>query len=217
MANSNLKKYLAEFLGTFALVLFGCGTATFNNAIINANQALSGAGVVLVNVCISLAFGLTLAILVYIIGRISGCHVNPAVSLAMAINKKISWKDFLGYVISQIAGAICACGVISAIIISATGTITTISSLGLGQNGYNSASAFGINMWGAIVVEVILTFIFVLAVFGATKDNDFKGSGIVIGIALTVVHILGIPLTGTSVNPARSIAPALFVGGEALS
>ena len=171
-----MKKYVCEFIGTAVLVLFGCGSAVV-------------AGGVLGNLGIALAFGLSIVAMAYVIGNISGCHVNPAVSLAMLINKKISVKDFILYVISQVLGAM----------------------LGI------EASLVGLNMIGAFLVEIILTFVFIYTILGVTSDESKSSvAGIVIGLSLTFVHIMGIPLTGTSVNPARSLAPALFLGGTAL-
>ena len=161
---------------------------------------------------IAMAFGLSIVAMAYVIGNISGCHINPAVSFAMLLSKKMSVKDFIGYVVAQVLGAIAGIGILYAIL---SGTNLGVESLG--QNGFDSASLVNLNMAGAILVEVILTFVFIYTILGVTSDNK-KGSvaGIVIGLTLAFVHIIGIPLTGTSVNPARSLAPALFVGGEAL-
>ena len=161
---------------------------------------------------IAMAFGLSIVAMAYVIGNISGCHINPAVSFAMLLSKKMSVKDFIGYVVAQVLGAVAGIGILYAIL---SGTNLGVESLG--QNGFDSASLVNLNMAGAILVEVILTFVFIYTILGVTSDNK-KGSvaGIVIGLTLAFVHIIGIPLTGTSVNPARSLAPALFVGGEAL-
>ncbi len=196
-----MKKYVCEFIGTAVLVLFGCGSAAI------AGQTLGTLG-------IALAFGLSIVAMAYVIGNISGCHINPAVSLAMLINKKMTVKDFIGYVISQVLGAIFGIAILYAIM-ACSGLDVGVQ--GLGANGFNSASSVGLNMVGAILVEVVLTFVFIYTILGVTSD-DKKSSvaGIVIGLTLAFVHIMGIPLTGTSVNPARSLAPALFLGGEAL-
>ena len=148
----------------------------------------------------------------YVIGDISGCHINPAVSLAMLINKKMDVKEFAFYVISQVLGAIFGIAILFVIMKQAG-----LEAVNLGQNGYGEFSSVGINMFGAIIVEVILTFVFIYTILGVTS-NEKMGSvaGIVIGLTLAFVHIMGIPLTGTSVNPARSLAPAIFVGEEAL-
>ncbi len=194
-----MKKYFCEFIGTAVLVLFGCGSAVI-------------AGDVLGTLGIALAFGLSIVAMAYVIGDVSGCHINPAVSLSMYLTKKMELKDFIFYVISQVIGAIFGITLLY-IIMSQAGL--DLSSLG--QNGFNELSSVGIGMFGAIIVEIILTFVFIYTILGVTSNPKMSSvSGIVIGLTLTFVHIMGIPLTGTSVNPARSIAPALFVGGEAL-
>ncbi len=191
-----MKKYIAEFIGTFTLVLFGCGIAV-----------VSGGNLV----ATALAFGLAIVASAYVIGGISGCHVNPAVSLAMLINKEMTFKDFIFYVIAQVAGAFAGAGLLYFIISS------TDLAMALGTNGYGSLSATNISLCGAIVTEIVLTCIFIYTILGVTSDKD-KGSvaGIVIGLTLVFVHLLGIGLTGTSVNPARSLAPAVIMGGTAL-
>ena len=194
----NIKKYVAEFIGTLTLVLFGTGVAV-----------VSGGNII----ATALTFGLAIIASAYVIGDISGCHVNPAVSLAMLISKKISSKDFLGYVISQVLGALAGTGILYGIL-----KATEIGTEALGANGYGDLSTVNITLFGAIIVEVILTFIFIYTILGVTKDESKSSvSGIVIGLTLTFVHLLGITLTGTSVNPARSLAPAIFQGGTALS
>lgn len=196
-----MKKYVCEFIGTLVLVLFGCGTAVLTRADI---------------VPTALAFGLSIVAMAYVIGNISGCHVNPAVSLAMLINKKMDIKDFCFYVFAQVLGAIAGAGILYAIIASAG--VENVAETGLGVNGFGNASMSNISLWGAILVEAILTFVFIYTILGVTSDESKSSvAGIVIGLTLTFVHILGITLTGTSVNPARSLAPALFVQGEALS
>ena len=192
-----MRKYIAEFIGTMTLVLFGTGIAV-----------LSGGNLV----ATSLAFGLAIVASAYVIGNISGCHVNPAVSLAMLVSKKMSRKDFCFYVVAQVLGALLGTTILYLILNS-----TNIGTLELGANGYGSLSASGISLLGAIITEIVLTFIFVYTILGVTSDES-KGNiaGIVIGLTLTFVHLLGIGLTGTSVNPARSLAPALFLGGTAL-
>ena len=196
-----MKKYVCEFIGTAVLVLFGCGSAAI-------------AGGVLGTVGIALAFGLSVVAMYYVIGNISGCHVNPAVSLAMLINKKMDAKDFICYVIAQILGAIAGIAILYTIMINSG---LEIDVQGLGANGFDTASSVNLSMIGAIITEVVLTFVFIFTVLGVTSDEKENSvTGIVIGLALALVHIVGIPLTGTSVNPARSLAPALFLGGEAL-
>lgn len=197
-----MKKLVCEFIGTAVLVLFGCGSAAI------AGGSLGTLG-------IALAFGLSIVAMAYVIGNISGCHINPAVSLAMLINQKMSVKDFFLYVVAQVLGAIAGIGLLFAIInLSGLDIATT----GLGANGFGEGiSAVGLNMVGAIIVEIILTFVFIYTILGVTSDEKKSSvAGIVIGLTLAFVHIMGIPLTGTSVNPARSLAPALFLGGTAL-
>lgn len=200
-----MNKYLCEFIGTAVLVLFGCGTAALTGGI-TGNLGILG---------ISLAFGLSIVAMAYVIGNVSGCHINPAVSLAMLISKKMNLKDFIGYVVAQVFGGILGIGILYFLMLNSG---LDIDFYGLGANGFGDASFLGLNMIGALVVETILTFVFIYTILGVTSD-DSKGSvaGIVIGLTLAFVHILGIPLTGTSVNPARSLAPALFLGGQALS
>ncbi len=202
-----MNKYLAELFGTFVLVFFGCGTAVVCGGYTGGTEA-GFLGVV----AIALAFGLAIVAAAYAIGHISGCHVNPAVSLAVLISGKMSVKDFIGYVIAQIIGAFAGSALL-AFIVSNAGTLA-----GFGANGYGELSAVGLNMTGAIVIEVVLTFVFVMTILGVTSSiKTSHMGGLVIGLTLTFVHIIGIPLTGTSVNPARSLAPAVFAGGEALS
>lgn len=193
-----MKKYISECIGTAVLVLFGCGTA-----------AITGGDLV----ATSLAFGLSIVAMAYVIGNISGCHVNPAVSLAMLINGKMTAKDFAGYVISQIIGAFAGAGILYFIL---SNTIDGVISLG--TNGFDTQSLLGTTGVAAFAVETILTFVFVYTILGVTSDEKKSAvAGIVIGLTLTFVHLIGIYLTGTSVNPARSLAPAVIMGGEALS
>ena len=205
-----MKKYLAEFIGTFILVFFGCGVAVVCGGVAGgADDGYLGV------VAIALAFGLAIVAAAYAIGSISGCHVNPAVSLSMFLSKRLGLKDLAGYVVAQVAGAIAGSALLMYIVSSAA-LLSTDG--GLGQNGFGAASALGISLEGAFVVEIVLTFVFVLTILGVTSSEKTSGiAGIVIGLTLTFVHLIGIPLTGTSVNPARSLAPAIFVGGEALS
>lgn len=198
-----MKKYIAELIGTLVLVLFGCGSAAI-------------AGSVLGNLGIALAFGLSIVAMAYVIGDISGCHVNPAVSIGMWIDGRLETKDLIMYIIFQCIGAIIGIAIL-AVIINSAPSLGGYAATGLGQNGFGSASSVGLDVVGAILVEIILTFVFVFTVLGVTKKAENGAvAGIVIGLTLAFVHILGIPLTGTSVNPARSLAPALFLGGQAL-
>ena len=186
------KKYLAEFIGTFVLVLFACGTA----AVVKCDT-LPG------YLLTALAFGLVIVAMAYSVGNISGCHINPAVSLAMLISGKISVADFCGYVIAQFAGATAGAAVLMAFVGKESG---------LGTN-----ALFEGKIVASLLIEVILTFVFVFAILGVTsKVENGSVAGLVIGLSLTLVHILGINFTGTSVNPARSFGPAVLVGGDAL-
>ena len=199
-----MNKYATELLGTFTLTLFGCGSAAV------AGQQLGTLG-------IAFAFGLSIVCMAYAIGDISGCHINPAVSIGMLVAKKMSFKDFIGYVVAQFIGAILAAGVL-AYIIDASGKLGGYMKTGLGANGYEAASSVGLSCGGAFVVEVILTFVFVMTILGVTSSEKTSSiAGLVIGLTLTFVHIMGIPLTGTSVNPARSFGPALLLGGTPLA
>lgn len=202
-----MKKYLAEFIGTFILVFLGTGTAV----VLGGYTGGTDTGFLGV-AAIALAFGLSIVAAAYAIGHISGCHVNPAVSLAVWMSGNLTAKEFGGYVIAQIVGAFAGSAFLAFVIANSTGLE------GYGANGYGELSAVGLNLIGALGVEVILTFIFVLAILGVTssKATSHMG-GIVIGLTLTLVHIIGVPLTGTSVNPARSLAPAVFAGGDALA
>ncbi len=194
--SEGIKKFAAEFIGTFVLVLVACGVA----AVTGCNGAQANGAYILT----ALAFGLVIVAMAYSIGNISGCHINPAVSVGVLINGGMTVTDFIGYVASQFLGAIAGAAVLRGLI----GT-----ELGLGCNGLYDGSVMK-----SIVVEVILTCIFVLAVLGATsKAQNSHVAGLVIGGSLTLVHLLGIYLTGTSVNPARSFGPALMLGGESLS
>ena len=199
-----MKKYVSEFIGTAVLVLFGCGTAAITGGISGMLGILG----------IALAFGLSIVAMAYVIGNISGCHINPAVSLAMLISGKMSVKDFICYVVAQCLGAILGIALLYLIMVNSG---LDVAAQGLGANGFGANSAVNLNMVGAIVVEIILTFVFIYTILGVTSDEKKSSvAGIVIGLTLAFVHIMGIPLTGTSVNPARSIAPAIFLGGETL-
>lgn len=193
------KKYLAELIGTAILVFVGCGSAVFLGCDPSGGH-----------LAVALAFGLSIVATAYVIGNISGCHINPAVSLGVYMNKKMSAQDFGGYVVAQVIGAILGAALLKYVSVCAGVDLTG----GLGSNGYANAGG----PVGGLIVEIILTFIFIFTILGVTSDES-KGSvaGIVIGLTLTFVHIIGIPLTGTSVNPARSIGPAIFAGGDALS
>jgi aquaporin Z len=203
------KRYVAELIGTMVLVLMGCGSAV----IAGKNFAdLGGNG----TVGISFAFGLAVVAMVYAIGSISGCHINPAISISMLVAGKLNIKDTALYVAFQCVGAIIGAGILYAI---AVGNPTfSLAVNGLGQNGYDIASPAGYTLASALIAEIVLTFIFVLVVHGSTSEKAPKGfAGLSIGLTLVLIHLVAIPIDGTSVNPARSLGPALFVGGTALN
>ncbi len=192
-----MRKYIAEFIGTCVLVTLGCGTAMLVGC-----DAANGGGYILT----ALAFGLVIVGMAYCIGNISGCHINPAVSLGVLINGGMSVKDFIAYVIAQCLGAFAGSGLLALIFNS--GAIADKTG-GFGANGLGGVNG---SILSGFIVEVVLTFIFVLTILGVTSKKAAHGSfgGLVIGLTLTLVHIFGIGLTGTSVNPARSIAPAVI-------
>ena len=191
-----MKKYLAECIGTATLVILGCGTAMLVGC-----DAANGGGYILT----ALAFGLTIVAMAYSIGNISGCHINPAVSLGVLLSGGMTSKDFAGYVISQCVGALVGSGILA--LIFRLGGVQDMT----GGFGTNGLAGVGGNAAAGLLVEIVLTFIFVIAILGVTSKKAKHGSfgGLVIGLTLVVVHILGIGLTGTSVNPARSIGPAI--------
>ena len=200
---SDSKKYGAELVGTFVLVFIGCGSATL------AGKYIGFAG-------IAFAFGLSVLVMVYAIGGISGCHINPAISISMFASGKLKAKDTVIYVIVQCVGAVIAAAIIYAVAVGNPGYSLAVN--GLGQNGYGVASPGGFSMTSGFIAEVVLTFIFLLVIYGSTSERAPKGfAGISIGLSLVMIHLVGIPITGTSVNPARSLGPAVIVGGTALS
>ncbi len=199
-----MKKYLAELVGTFILVLFGCGTAV-----------VAGDKVGIVG--IAFAFGFALIGAAYGIGPISGCHINPAVSLGVWAAGRMSIKDMIGYWVGQFAGGILAASVLSVIVSGVAGGYN-VGASGLGQDGWGPGYQGGYSMMSAIVFEFVATLIFVIVILGSTQKSAPSGfAGLAIGITLVVIHIFGIHITGVSVNPARSLGPALLVGGTALA
>ena len=196
-----MKKFIAECLGTFVLTFLGCGTAMFLGC-------TTPAGVV----GTALAFGLAVVAMAYPIGGISGCHINPAITLGVALSGRMSWKEACGYWCGQLIGGVLA----GAVLLLVAGVVAAPDLTGaLGSNGVANAGG----VWGAFLVEVIATFLFVIVVLGTTDEKVGAGNlaGLAIGLSLVLIHLVCINLTGTSVNPARSIGPALFAGGEALS
>jgi aquaporin Z len=206
-----MRKLLAEFFGTMILVIIAVGTATET-----FNLKLFGGSVAAGVTTTALAFGLVLIGLVYAIGPISGCHVNPAVTMGFMASGRMKITEGIGYMVAQVVGAIAGAGVLLAMLNQIPGYHR--STTGMGTDGYGSASTVHIGQGGAFLVEVVLTFVFVTVVLFATHKAAIQGAaGVAIGMTLVVVHLIGIPLTGTSVNPARSLGPALFVGGQSLS
>jgi aquaporin Z len=204
------RKFVAEALGTALLVIVGVGVATLSFGFKLAGTSTS-AGVV----ATALAFGFVLLALAYTLGPISGAHVNPAVTLGFVVSGRMAVSEALGYWVAQFVGGVVGAVVLWAIVSGAPGYST--STVGLGADGWGKASMVGIGAGGAFATEVVLTFVFVLVVLIATSRIGSPGfAGLAIGVGLMVVHLVGIPLTGTSVNPARSLGPAIIVGGEAI-
>jgi len=199
-----MKKYLAECIGTFTLVLFGCGAAV-----------IAGASVGVLG--IAFAFGFALVAMAYGIGPISGCHINPAVSLGVFTAGRMDAKDLVGYIVAQCVGAVLAAAVLAVIQCGITGGYD-IAASGLGQNGWGAGYMNEYNLTAAVVFEFVATLLFVIVILGSTQAKaPGQIAGLAIGISLVVIHIVGINVTGVSVNPARSLGPALLVGGKAIA
>jgi len=198
----NVKKYFAELIGTFVLVLMGCGS------VVLAGRFIGFVG-------ISFAFGLSVVAMAYAIGGISGCHINPAISVSMFAAGKMNAKDTVFYVVMQCVGSTLAAALLLLVASGSPGYSLAVN--GLGQNGYGLASPAGFSVTSGFIAEVVLTFVFLIVVHGSTSEKAPKGfAGLSIGLSLVLIHLVGIPITGTSVNPARSLGPALIVGGIAL-
>ena len=201
-----INRLAAEFFGTMWLVLGGCGSAVLAAAFPELGIGFAG---------VSLAFGLTVLTMAYAIGHVSGCHLNPAVSLGLVIGGRFKAKDLLPYIAAQVAGAIIAAGVLYLIASGKAGFDVTA---GFASNGYGEHSPGGYSLTAALVCEFVMTFFFLMIILGATDERAPSGfAPIAIGLALTLIHLISIPVTNTSVNPARSTGPALFVGGWAVS
>lgn len=199
-------RVIAEFIGTFWLVLGGCGSAVLAAAFPKVGIGLLG---------VALAFGLTVLTMAYAIGHISGCHLNPAVSVGLVVGKRFKAVDLGPYVVAQVLGAIAAAGVLYVI---ASGQAGFSLDAGFASNGYAEHSPGGYSLVAGLVTEAVMTFMFLLIILGATDSRAPAGfAPIAIGLGLTLIHLISIPITNTSVNPARSTGPALFVGGWALS
>jgi aquaporin Z len=201
-------KISAEFFGTMVLVLMGCGSAVIAGANGTTGVGLLG---------ISFAFGLSVVAMAYAIGHISGCHINPAISIGMVVARRMNAAEAMVYIIAQILGALAGAGILLLIASGKDGYDTAVN--GLGQNGYAAGSPGHYSLLSGFIAETVFTFIFLLVIFGSTSTKNIHGgfAGIAIGLSLVLIHIVGIPVTGVSVNPARSIGPALLVGGAALS
>lgn len=202
---STLQKSSAEFLGTFWLVFGGCGSAVLAAAYPEVGIGFAG---------VALAFGLTVLTMAYAIGHISGCHLNPAVSIGQWVSGRFKGAELIPYLIAQVAGGIAAAGVLYVI---ASGKAGFDISGGLASNGYGAHSPGGYSLLSGLIAEFVLTFMFLIIILGATDRRAPKGfAPIAIGLGLTLIHLIGIPVTNVSVNPARSTGPALFVGGWAI-
>ena len=200
------KRLAAEFIGTFWLVLGGCGSAVLA-------AAFPGLGIGFVGV--ALAFGLTVLTMAFAIGHISGCHLNPAVSVGLVVGGRLPASDLFPYIVAQVLGAIAGAGVLFVIASGHTGFDV---SAGFASNGYADHSPGGYSLLACLVSEVVMTFMFLVVILGSTDERAPKGlAPIAIGLCLTLIHLISIPVTNTSVNPARSTGPALFVGGWALA
>ncbi|SMO83605.1 aquaporin Z [Solitalea koreensis] len=204
-----MKKNMAELIGTFALVLFGCGAAVISGV---SPSGPSGIGLL----GIAFAFGLAVVAMAYAIGPISGCHINPAITIAMMVAGKTTTKDGIGYIISQFIGALL--GALALKIIANGKPDFTMQEWALGSNGWGDGYGGAYSMTSAFITETVLTFLFLMVIFGSTAKNASPAmAGLAIGITLVLIHLVAIPITGTSVNPARSFGPAVLAGGKALS
>lgn len=204
-----MKKLLAELIGTFSLVLFGCGAAVISGI---AGTGPSGIGLL----GISFAFGLAVVVMAYAIGGISGCHINPAITISMLVAGKINGGDAGKYIIGQFIGAALGAAVLYLILQGAPGFV--MGEWALGANGWGEGYLGGYNMTSAFVTEAVLTFLFLFVIFATTsKWGNGTMAGLAIGLTLVLIHLVAIPVTGTSVNPARSFGPAIFAQGKALT
>jgi aquaporin Z len=208
METNTSSKFAAEFFGTLVLVLMGCGSAVIAGANGTTGVGLLG---------IAFAFGLSVVAMAYAIGHISGCHINPAISIGMVVAGRMKASEAVIYIIAQILGALAGAGILLLIASGKEGYDIAVN--GLGQNGYAASSPAHYNLQAGFIAETVFTFIFLFVIFGSTSTKNIHGgfAGISIGLSLVLIHIVGIPVTGVSVNPARSIGPGLLVGGAAIS
>jgi aquaporin Z len=208
---SLMKRCIAEFIGTFWLVFGGCGSAVLAAVFTGANQYPLGIGFV----GVSLAFGLTVLTMAYAIGHISGCHLNPAVSFGLWAGKRFPGSELLPYIIAQVLGAIAASGTLFVIASGKEGGLSLTGSNPLATNGFGIHSPGGYSLMSCFLIEALLTFVFLMIILGATDSRAPKAlAPVAIGMGLTLIHLISIPVTNTSVNPARSTGPALFAGAE---
>jgi len=204
-----MKKNLAELIGTFSLVLFGCGTAVISGI---SQDGPSGVGLL----GIAIAFGFAVVAMAYAIGGISGCHINPAVTVGVFVAGRMSGKDAVGYIISQLIGALLGAGVLYLLVSGKSGWV--MHEWGLGANGWGEGYLGNFNTTSAFISEAVFTCLFIFVILAVTsKYGNSTMAGLAIGVTLMLIHLVAIPITGTSVNPARSFGPALFAGGKALS
>ncbi len=204
-----MKKYIAELIGTFSLVLFGCGAAVVAGI---SSTGPSGLGLL----GISLAFGLAVVVMAYAIGPISGCHINPAITISMLVAGKINMKDTIGYIVAQMVGALIAALVLKTILSGMPGF--SMGEWALGSNGWGTGYLGEYNQTSAFITEAVMTFLFLFVIFATTsKMGNATMAGLAIGLTLVLIHMVAIPITGTSVNPARSFGPAVLAGGKAMS
>ena len=208
---TTVQRLSAEFLGTFVLVFGGCGTAVLAAEFLSGKVQL-GVGFL----GVALAFGLTVLVMAYTVGHVSGGHFNPAVTLGLAASGRFAWRDTVGYILSQVLAAIAAAAVLFLIANGKPGF--SASESGFATNGYGDRSPGGYNLLSALVIELVLTAVFVYVILGVTDTRAPKGfAPLAIGLSLTLIHLISIPVSNTSVNPARSLGPALFVGWDAIS
>jgi aquaporin Z len=209
MLSGSAKKYLAELIGTAVLVLFGCGSVVLGGY---------GAAFPVGMLPVAFAFGLSVTAMAYGIGPVSGCHINPAVTVSMLVAGRMSMNEAIGYIVSQLIGGIVGAFILY-LIVTGKGGGYDVATAGLGQNGWGEGYLGGYNIAAAILAEIIGTFVFTMVILGVTHSSQSMAhhpAGLVIGLTLVLIHIVFIQVTGVSVNPARSLGPAIFVGGHAL-
>ncbi len=206
------QRLAAEFLGTFVLVFGGCGSAVLASVFLSDDDTQLGIGFA----GVALAFGLTVVTMAYAVGHVSGGHFNPAITLGLAASRRFAWRDSVGYIVTQVVAAIAAAAVLWVVANGVDGF--SASESGFASNGYGDRSPGGYSLLACLVIEVVLTAVFLYVILGVTDTRAPKGfAPLAIGLSLTLIHLVSIPVTNTSVNPARSIGPALFAGGDAIA